>query len=86
MFESIERFLISFWVGVLKTAALPFSSVQMLPVIHGFWLEYVRTVIVGTTSSMYLLTKPVTDVMFSSMPLEESRNIFQSVLAKSPIG
>ena len=25
----------------LKVAALAFSSVRMLPVIHGFWLEYV---------------------------------------------
>ena len=31
---------------------------------------------------MHLLMKPVTDVVYSSMPSEESRNIFQSVLAK----
>jgi hypothetical protein len=31
----------------LKAAALAFSSVQMLPVIHCFWLGYVRTVTVG---------------------------------------
>ena len=59
----------------LKAAALPFSSVQMLHVIHGFWLGYVLTVTVGTTSSMHLL-------IYSSMPSEESRNIFQSVQAK----
>ena len=29
-----------------------------------------------------LIDKAVTDVIYSSMPLEESRNIFQSVLAK----
>uniref|UniRef100_A0A4W5RI07 Dynein regulatory complex subunit 4 n=1 Tax=Hucho hucho TaxID=62062 RepID=A0A4W5RI07_9TELE len=29
--------------------------------------------------SMYLLIKPVTDVVYSSMPSEESRNIFQSL-------
>ena len=63
----------------MKGAALPFSSVRMLPVIHGFWLGYVRRVTVGTISSMM---KPVTDVVYSSMPSEESRNIFQSVLAK----
>ena len=28
------------------------------------------------------LIKPVTEVVCSSMPLDESRNIFQSVLAK----
>ena len=66
----------------LKTTALAFSSVRMLPVIHDFWLGYVRTVTVGTTSSMHLLMKPMTDVVYSSMPLEESKNIFQPVLAK----
>ena len=62
--------------------ALAFSSVRMLPVIHGFWLGYVRMVTVGTTSSMHSLMMPITDVVYSSMPLEESQNIFQSVLAK----
>jgi hypothetical protein len=77
-FEDIAGFLISIWVRdpLLKAAVLPFSSVLMLPVIHGFWLGYVRTVIMGTTSSMHLLLKPVTDVVYS-MPLEEFRNIFQ---------
>jgi hypothetical protein len=37
---------------------------------------------VGTTSSMHLLMKPMTDVVYSSMPSDESLNIFQSVLAK----
>ena len=64
----------------MKAAALAFSLVRMLPVIYGFWLWYVRTVTVGTTSSMHLLMKPVTDVVYYSMPLEESLNIFQSVL------
>ena len=41
-----------------KAAALPFSSVQMLPVIHRFWLGYACTVTVGTMSSMHLLMKP----------------------------
>ena len=68
--------------AALKAAALPFSSVRMLPVIHGFWLGYECTVTVGTTLSMHLLMKPVTDAMYSSMPSEESWNIFQSVLAK----
>ena len=63
----------------LKAAALAFSSMWMLPVIHGFWLGYVRTVTVGMTSSMHLL---MTEVVYSSMPLDESRNILQSVLAK----
>ena len=54
----------------------------MLPVINGFWLGYVRTVTVGTTSSMHLLMKPLTDVVYSSMPSEDSQNIFQFVLAK----
>ena len=39
-------------------------------------------VTVGTMSSMHLLMKPMTDVVYSSMPSEESWNIFQSVLAK----
>ena len=43
---------------------------------------YVCTVTVGTTSSMHLLMKLMTEVVYSSMPLDESRNIFQSVLAK----
>ena len=63
-------------------AALAFSAVRTLPVIHGFWLGYVRTVIVGTTSSMHLLKKPVTDVVNFSMTSDESRNMFLSVLAK----
>ena len=54
----------------------------MLPVIHSFWLGHVRTVTVGTTSSMHLLMKSVTDVVYSSMPSEECQTIFQSVLAK----
>ena len=66
----------------LKVAAVAFSSMRMLPVIHGFWLGYVRTVTVGTSSSMHLLMKLMTEVVYSSMPLEESWNIFQSVLAK----
>jgi hypothetical protein len=69
----------------LKAEALAFSSVRMLRVIHGFWLGYVRTVTVGTTSSMHLLMKPVTEVVDSSMPLDESHNIFQSVLQNSPV-
>ena len=54
----------------------------MLPVIYGFWLGYVRTVNVVTTYSMHSLIKPVIDVVYSSMPSEEFRNIFQSVIAK----
>ena len=61
----------------MKVAALPFSSVRMLPVIHDFWLGYVRTVTVGTTSAMNLLIKPVTDVVYSSMSSEESQNMFR---------
>ena len=41
----------------------------------------VRTVTVGTLSSMHLLMKPVTDVVNSSMTSDKSRNIFQSVQA-----
>ena len=82
--EGIARFIIRVRVSVplLETAALVFSSVRMLPVIRGFWLGYVHTVTVGTTSSMHLLMKPMTDVVYFSMPSEESRNMFQSVLAK----
>jgi hypothetical protein len=47
----------------------------MLPVILGFWLGYVT---VGT----HLLMKPMTEVVYSSVTLDESQNIFQSVLAK----
>jgi hypothetical protein len=36
---------------------------------------------VGATSLMHLLMKWVTEVVYSAMPLDESRNIFQSVLA-----
>ena len=67
----------------LKVAALAFSSVQMLPVINVFWLGYLVTV--GMTSSMHLLMKPVTEVVYSSMPLDEYRNIFQTVLQNSPV-
>ena len=69
--EGIAGFLISVRVRVplLEAAALPFSPVRMLPVIHGFWLGYVRTFTVGTTSLMHLLMKPVTDVVYSSIPL-----------------
>ena len=66
----------------LKAAALVFSSVRILPVIHGFWLGNVRMVTVGTTSSIHLLMKPVTEVVYSSTPLDESWKLFQSVLAK----
>jgi hypothetical protein len=70
------------WRISVKKTALVFSPVRMLPVIHGFWSGYVRTVNVETTSSMHLLMKPVTDVVNFSMLLDESRNIFQSVLGK----
>ena len=62
----------------LKVAALVFSSVKMLPVIHRFWLGYVLTVTVGMTLLMNLLMKTVTEVVYSSMPL----SIFQSVHTK----
>jgi hypothetical protein len=35
---------------------------------------------VGTISLTHLFMKLVTEVVYSSMPLDESRNIFQSVL------
>ena len=54
----------------------------MLPVIHGFWLGYVRTVNVGAMSLMHLLMTPVTEVVYSSMPLDESQNTFLFVIAK----
>ena len=66
----------------LKAAALAFSLLLMLPVIRCFWLGYVLTVTVGMTSLMHLLMKLVTEVVHSSMLLDESRNIFKSVLAK----
>jgi hypothetical protein len=37
---------------------------------------------VGTMLSRHLLMKPVTEVVYFSMPLDESQNIFQSVPAK----
>ena len=48
-------------------AGFVINSVRILPVIHGFWLGYVRT---------------VTEVVYSTVPLDESQNVFQSVLAK----
>jgi hypothetical protein len=39
-------------------------------------------VTVGMTSIMHLLMQPVADVVDSSMPSEESQNMFQSVIAK----
>ena len=80
--EGIVGFLIGVRVRVPPLESSNFSSERMLPVIDGFWLGYVRTVTVGTTSSMHLLMKPMTDVVYSSMPSEESWNIFQSLLAK----
>ena len=59
----------------LKASAVAFSSMWMLPIIHCFWLGYVRTVTVET-SSMHLLMKPVTDVVYSSILSDEFRNIF----------
>ena len=53
--QGIGGFLIN--IRSLKAADLAFSTMRMLPVIHGFWLGYVRTVTVGTTSSMHLLMK-----------------------------
>ena len=88
LFDGSSEGIAGFLIGAqlvsrsLKAAALAFSSMWMLPVIQGFWLRYVRTVTVGTTSSMHLLMKPMTEVVYSSMPLDESQNIFQSVLAK----
>ena len=66
----------------LKAAALAVSLVRMLPIIQCFWLGYVCMVTVGTTLSMHLLMKPVTEVVYSSMPLDESQNIFHYVLSK----
>ena len=82
LFDGSSEGIAGFLSHSLKVAALAGSSVRMLPVIHVFWLGYVRTVTVGTTSSMHLLMKAVTDVVYSSMPSDESLNIFQSVLAK----
>jgi hypothetical protein len=53
--EGVAGFLIKVQINVPLFEALAFSSMQMLPVIHGFWLGYVRTVTVGTTLSMHLL-------------------------------
>ena len=47
----------------MKATALAFRSVQMLSVIHGFWLGYVHTVTVGTTSLMHILIKLVAEVV-----------------------
>jgi hypothetical protein len=71
--EGIAGFhiLVQVRVRSLKAAALPFSSVQMLPVIHGFWLGNVRTVNCGDN---------VIDALIDEAG--ESQNIFQSVLAK----
>ena len=70
----------------LKVAGIAYSSVQMLPVSHGFWLGNVHAVTVGMMSLMHLSRKLVTEVVYSSMPLDESRNIVQSVLAKQSFG
>ena len=40
-------------------------------------------VTVGTTSSMHLLMKPVTEVIYSSMPLDESRELIPVVASKT---
>jgi hypothetical protein len=82
LFDGSSEGIAGFLISSLKAAALAFSSVRMLPVIHGFCLGYVRTVIVGTMSSIDLLMKPMTNVVYYSMPLLKSWNIFQSVLAK----
>ena len=66
----------------LKAAALAVSTVLMFPVIQGFWLGYLRTVSVEMKSSFHLLMKPLTEMVYSSMPFYESWNIFQSVPAK----
>ena len=66
----------------LKVVALVFSSVPMLPVIHGVRLGYVHIVTVGMTSSMHLFMKRVTDVVNTLMSSVESGNIIQSALAK----
>ena len=82
LFDGSSEGIVGLVSCYLKAGALAFSSMRMLPVIHGFLLECVRTVTVGMTSSMHLLMKPMTEVVYSSMPLDESRNIFQSGLAK----
>jgi hypothetical protein len=64
----------------LKAAALVFSSVRMLSVIHSFWLGYVPMLTVGVSSSMHLLMKPETAVVNYSVLFNESRNILQSEL------
>ena len=66
----------------LNVAALAFSSVQMLPVIHGFWLEYMYEDQHGGDVIDAFVDEA--QVVYSLMPLDESRNIFQSVLAKQP--
>jgi hypothetical protein len=65
----------------LKVAVLAFSAMRMLPIIHGFRLGPVCTV--RTMLSMHLLMKPVTEVVHYSVSLDESWNIFQSVLSKT---
>ena len=55
LFDGLSEGVAGFLLSVrMKAAAVAFTSVQMLPVIHGFWLGYVRIVTVGTMTSMYL--------------------------------
>jgi hypothetical protein len=88
-------FLLSRWERAVWSAIEIASSVDLFERYAHFWDNgvdvshyqpfealHVCTVTVGTTSSMHLLLKPVTDVVYSSKPSEESCNIFQSVLAK----
>jgi hypothetical protein len=67
--EGIAKFLLNIRISVLLlgSKALTFSSLRMLLVNHGFWLGYVRTVTVGTMSSMHLLMQLITDVVNSSI-------------------
>jgi hypothetical protein len=67
----------------LNVAALAFSSVQMLPVIHGFWLEYMYEDQHGGDVIDALVDEA--QVVYSSMPLDESRNIFQSCSVESAL-
>ena len=77
LFDGSSQGTVGFLIGRISVSLLESSSSSL------YLNADVLKLTVGTTSSMHLLMKPMTEVVYSSMPLDESRNIFQSARKQS---
>ena len=74
----VAGFLMNLWISVLLSANVdsnPWLLVEICA--YGHYKEDI-------INTLTVLMKPVTDVVNSSMPSDESQNIFPAVLVKQP--